>query len=243
MSVFVVSSSHYRYSCCLAVNSGFFPVEITTISEDIWQVCGELFFLYWFVVLFKSSCLMALGGTLSRTNSDNNLTSSPCLISEYKCLANVTSMVPQWCYVCYTPMRAGQRFNYTFFFKWQKSRNMEEAPQSKYLELWRKRKHAYYSVMKTLVGNVPTCRVRDTKMFQNILLKHSSQSYRQTKLHAQSNLDPLWIICEKLVGRDSPISVNIYGAKQSKIYITIKFLVKMCVSRFILKGKVLLPVS
>lgn len=72
---------------------------------------------------------------------------------------------------------------------------------------------------------------------------HSSQSYRQTKLHAQSNLDPLWIICEKLVGRDSPISVNIYGAKQSKIYITIKFLVKMCVSRFILKGKVLLPVS
>jgi len=39
------------------------------------------------------------------------------------------------------------------------------------------------------------------------------------------------------------ILVNIYRAKQYKVYVTIKFLVKMCASGFILKGKYLLPVS
>lgn len=44
--------------------------------------------------------------------------------------------------------------------------------------------------MKTLIGNVPTCRVRDTKMLQNNILlssmiykNHSSQSYRPNYMH------------------------------------------------------------
>ena len=202
MSVFVVSSSHYQYSCYLAVNSGFFPVEITTISENRWQVCGELYFLYGFIVLFKFSCLVALGGTLSRTSSDNYFTSSPRLISECSALQVLQAWLLSDAMYVIHPWRQVKVLTILFFFKWQKSRNTEEAPQSKHLELWWKRKHTYYSVMKTLIGNVPTCRLRDTKMFQNNILlsnmiykNHSSQSYRQNYMHKV-----IWIHFELTVG-------------------------------------------
>lgn len=109
--------------------------ENCTFHNDLLFVLFKFLNVSWFLVELSLELILT-----------NNLISSPSLISEYKGLASVTGMASQPCYVYYTPKRAGQLFNCTFFFcKWQK-RKMEEAPQSEYLELWWKRKQILFSV-------------------------------------------------------------------------------------------------
>lgn len=100
-------------------------MENCTFCNDLLFVLFKFLNVSWFLVELSLELILT-----------NNLISSPGLISEYKGLASVTGMASQPCYVYYTPKRAGQLFNCTFFFvSDKKGEKMEEAPQSEYLEL------------------------------------------------------------------------------------------------------------
>lgn len=191
MSVFVVSSSHYRYSCYLSVNSGFFS---SWNHHNQWKQMAGVWRTVLFVLIRCSFLNSVVSWLLVELSLERILTTISHLHPVLSVNISALQVLQAWLlsdamYVTH-PWRQVNVLTILFFFKWQKSRNTEEAPQSKHLELWWKRKHTYYSVMKTLIGNVPTCRLRDTKMFQNNILlsnmiykNHSSQSSRQNYMH------------------------------------------------------------